>query len=64
MSNQDERLLGIGGGERPAEGEPIEERGIVNEVIVPIVVSGTGGAAAGAASAVVTNLLNKKDKDK
>ena len=42
--------------------EPLEEHGIVNDVIVPIVASGAGGAAAGATGAAVTNWLRKKDK--
>jgi hypothetical protein len=43
------------------DGVPVEKRGVVSEVIVPVVVSTSGGAAAGAASAAVSHLL-KKDK--
>jgi hypothetical protein len=53
----------IQGTQRPAGGQqPPEERGIVNEVVVPIVATAIGGAATGAAGAAVTHLLKKKDK--
>jgi hypothetical protein len=41
---------------------PPEQKGIVSEVIVPIVVSGVGGTAAGTANAIVSNVLNKPKK--
>jgi hypothetical protein len=43
---------------------PIERKGIVTEVVVPIAASGVGGAAAGAASAIVSNAIEKPKKDK
>jgi hypothetical protein len=42
---------------KPASG-PIEERGIVTDVIAPAISGGVGGAV----SAAVGNALNKKDK--
>jgi hypothetical protein len=42
---------------RPASSPPMEQRGIVDQVIVPIAAAGTAGAV----NAVVSNLL-KKDK--
>jgi hypothetical protein len=62
MSSQENRLIGVERIKRPGPGEPLEERGILTEVIVPIAASGVAGAAGGAANAVVSNLLKKKDK--
>jgi len=51
------------GPQTPAPVGPVEKRGVLTEVIVPIAASGTAGAATGAASAIVSNALKgKKDK--
>lgn len=54
MSEEDRRLLGV----EPSvpSGDRLEEHAILNDVIVPIAM----GAAGGAASAVVTNLMQGK----
>jgi hypothetical protein len=43
---------------------PIEHKGVVTEVVVPIVASGVGGAAAGAANAIVSDAIKKPKNDK
>jgi hypothetical protein len=49
----------IQGTQRPTGGgQPLEDRGIANEVIVPL----AGPVLGGAAGAAVTYLLNKTDK--
>jgi hypothetical protein len=47
-----------------ASERPIEHKGIVTEVVVPIVASGVGGAAAGAANAIVSDAIKKPTNDK
>jgi hypothetical protein len=47
-----------------ASQRPIEHKGIVTEVVVPIVASGVGGAAAGAANAIVSDAIKKPKNDK
>jgi hypothetical protein len=37
----------------------LEQRGIVQDVVVPIAAGGAGGATAGAAEAYVSHLLNR-----
>jgi hypothetical protein len=44
-------------------GPPLEERGIVHDVIVPIVSNGVNGAIAGAAGAGAAHLLKSSKKD-
>ena len=44
--------------------QPVHRKGIITEVVVPLAASGFGGAAAGAASAIVSNAINKPKKDK
>jgi hypothetical protein len=59
MSSKDQTPAGASGEQRPAPQPPMDQRGILTEVVVPIVASG----AAGASNAVVSNYL-KKDKEK
>ncbi len=48
------------GARYPVEALDTEERGILNEVVVPVLASGAGGAV----SAAVSNGLQKKKEDK
>jgi hypothetical protein len=43
---------------------PTEQKGVVTDVVVPIAAAGVGGAAAGAASAIVSDAIKKPKKDK
>lgn len=44
----------------PSKASETEERGILNDVVVPVLASGAGGAV----SAAVSNALQKKKEDK
>jgi hypothetical protein len=43
---------------------PAEQKGVVTDVVVPIAAAGVGGAAAGAANAIVSDAIKKPKKDK
>jgi hypothetical protein len=47
-----------------ASPRPIEHKGIVTEVVVPIAASGVGGAAAGVANAIVSDAIKRPKKHK
>lgn len=57
--NQMEARMDNGKARTEAQPANLEERAIVNEIVVPIVAGGVGGAIGGAANALMSNHLAK-----
>jgi hypothetical protein len=47
-----------------ASQRPVEQKGVVIDVVMPLVQAGVGGAVGGATGALVANAINKPKNDK